>query len=319
MGSMRRIATALWAMSWLAGPTLAQNVPNSTDLNTLDLTVRYRVRAVYFAPSDRPFPPGIRERLDTWVRLARNFFREEMALHGHLNSAGRGKTFVIDQTGDGLWNVVFMAGQHPASYYQGFESPADPWAVGGACLAEMYNRLPYDFHARNVTLYLFDTYTVDNENFRYTCNGGSGAEWEGEGTGYVIQGTHFLGPGFNTVALTLADQPALFFQEGLSPIRDWRWDGTRDLISRAELTSIYVGVPIHELGHAFSLGHVFEPPGNLMGGGFRYFGGRFGQPVASDHPTCLDADSAAFLDTEIMFNQPDPFDISASTHPLVWR
>lgn len=315
----RWLAGAVIALGVDAGSALAQSVPPPTDLSSLDLTVRHRVRAVHFAPSDRPFPPGIHGRLDALIRLTRQFYREEMARWGYLDSSGRGKTFVIDQADDGLWDVVFMVGQHPASHYQAF---AD---TGGACLSEIFARIPAAFHNDNVTVYFYDTFTVQGDTFAHTGNGGSGAPWEGEGAGYVLQGTHFLGAGFDTVAIDPADQAALFLDTAPSGIRDYAWNGQHRLLTRGEFASTYLGVPIHEIGHAFYLGHVFSDTdgdgveNNLMGNGFRRFGGRYGMPGPDAHPTILAPESAAQLDTALMFNQPDPFDISASTHPLVWR
>ncbi|MBN1478551.1 hypothetical protein JXA47_17490 [Candidatus Sumerlaeota bacterium] len=312
-------------MLGFASALAAQSVPEPTDLATLDLTVRHRVRTVYFAPSDRPFPPGIRERLDTWIRLTRQFYRDEMDYWGYRNEDGRGKTFVIDQAPDGMWDVVFMVGEHDAAHYQSFENPGDPWAVGGECLGEILSRLPAVFHNDNVTLYFFDTFEVEGESIRYTCNGGSGAPWEGEGAGYVLQGTHFLGAGFQTVALRPADQAEIFMQTESSGIREIRWDSQTLLLTRGEFASTYFGVPVHEIGHAFYLDHVFTDTdgdgveNNVMGNGFRRFGGRFGMPGPDEHPTILSPENAAELDTAIMFNQEDPFDISAVGSHYLWR
>ncbi|KAA0230760.1 hypothetical protein EDM76_11330 [bacterium] len=231
-----------------------------------------------------------------------------------------GNAQVIDtMVNDGLWDVVFMVGQHPASHYQAFSD------TGGACLSEIFARIPAAFHNDNVTVYFYDTFTVQGDTFAHTGNGGSGAPWEGEGAGYVLQGTHFLGAGFDTVAIDPADQAALFLDTAPSGIRDYAWNGQHRLLTRGEFASTYLGVPIHEIGHAFYLGHVFSDTdgdgveNNLMGNGFRRFGGRYGMPGPDAHPTILAPESAAQLDTALMFNQPDPFDISASTHPLVWR
>jgi hypothetical protein len=141
----------------------------------------------------------------------------------------------------------------------------------------------------------------------------------------VLQGTHLLGVGFHTVALSPAEQAEIFMQTKPSGIRDIRWDGQTQLLTRGEFASTYFGVPIHVLGYAFHLDRVFTDTdgdgveNNVMGNGFRRFGGRFGMPGPDEHPTILSPESAAALDTAIMFNQEDPFDTSAVGSPYLWR
>src|SRR3989344_9475070 len=58
--------------------------PTETDLNSLDLAAKKRVRGVYFIPSDREFPPGIQERLNAFIDITQDFYREEMEKYGYL-------------------------------------------------------------------------------------------------------------------------------------------------------------------------------------------------------------------------------------------
>jgi hypothetical protein len=306
------LALMLGCTAWLS----AQSVPEPTDLSTLDLTVRHRVRAVYFVPSDRSFPPGIRERLDTWVRLARQFYRDEMDYWGYRNEDGRGKTFVIDQADDDLWDVVFMEGEQPASFYHA--SPNNRGSAGGECMHEILGRLPTAFHNDNVTIYFYDTWVVEDGGIQHTGNGGTGAAWEGEGAGWMLQGTHFLGVGFWTVALDPRNQASMFLDTQSTGITGLCWDNTRRELTRGEFASIYFGAAVHELGHTFYLDHVFTDSdgdgveNNVMGNGFRRFGGRFGMPGPDAFPTILSPENAAELDTAIMFNQDDPFDTAGA-------
>lgn len=290
----------------------AQGVPEPTDLSTLDLTVRHRVRGVLFVPNDRTVPPSIHQRLDTWVRIAQQFFRDEMARYGYLDENGRGKTFVIDEGPDGLWNVVVMIGEHPTHCYRSDQN--DRGGAGGECMFEFYNRLPREFHNDNVALYFYDTFGVTNGHVQHSGNGGMGAEWEGEGAGWVLQGTHVFGNGFWTVATDPRLQASIFSQTQPSGLIDYLWDGTRRELTIGEYASTSFGVPIHELGHAFYLDHIFTDTdgdgveNNLMGNGFRRFGGRFGMRGPDAAPTILAPESAAQLNESLMFNQIDPFD-----------
>jgi hypothetical protein len=56
-----------------------------------------------------------------------------------------------------------------------------------------------------------------------------------------------------------------------------------------------------------------------MGNGFRHFGGRYGMPGPDASPTILAPESAAQLDNALMFNQVDPFDVSAVRNGMLWR
>jgi hypothetical protein len=275
--------------------------PQPTDLSSLDLSLRAHVRAVYFTPSDRPFRACAGEHLDQYIRIARTFFRDEMRAEGRTKADGSGKTFRYESGADGRWRVVFLRGEHDAAHYQSQPDPA------GAALAEMIARLPQAFHNNNVTVYVYDLAVVEDRRVHYSGNGGSGAPWEGEGAGYVLQGAHFLGMGFDTLATRIEDQAARFEQSELSGIEDWSADGTWRELTRGEYASNMVGAAVHELGHAFYLEHVFtdyDGDGievNLMGNGFRRFGGRFS--LRGPQPfTRLGRESATSLDAAHLFN-----------------
>ncbi len=273
-----------------------------TDVATLDLSVTREVRAIYFVPSDRPFRNCLAERLDTFATLAQNFYRDEMAVEGYRSADGAGKTFALDAAADGRWNVVYMVGQHDAAWYQAQTDPP------GAAMAEMFARVPAGFHERNVTLYVYDLAVVTARRIQFSGNGGSGAPWEGEGSGYVLQGAHFLGLGFETVATDPAAQAALFEQTADAGVDDWNGDQVFGALTRGQYASTYVGAALHELGHAFYLEHTFvdhDGDGietNVMGHGFRRLSGRYS--AAGYRPaTGLGADSAAALDRALLFNR----------------
>ncbi len=274
-----------------------------TPLAGLDLGVTRQVRAIYFTPSDRPFADCVGERLDVFAHLAQDFFRDEEGAHGYLGADGEGRTFALDTAADGSWNVVYMIGEHPAAYYQG---QAD---APGAAMAEMFARVPASFHERNVTLYIYDLAVVADRTIRFSGNGGSGAPWEGEGTGYVLQGAHFLGlPGFSTLATDPAGQAAMFVQPGDAGVDDYNGDQAFGPMTRGQYASTYVGAALHELGHAFYLDHTFTDHDgdgietNLMGNGFRRLGGRY-HPGSYQPATELGPDHAAQLSAAYMFQR----------------
>lgn len=273
-----------------------------SDLSTLDIGLTQRVRAVYLTPADRPFRTCIDEQLQTWVKLAQAFYRDEMAANGFVDvSTDQGKTFKYEQRLDGSWPVVYMVGERTAAEYQ-----AEPDAAGAA-MAEMIRRIPVAFHNNNVTNYFYDTAAIVDGGVRYSGNGGSGAPWEGEGAGYVLQGVHFLGMGFDTLAIDSSDQDAVFDNATPSGITDWSIQGEWRQLTRGEYASNMIGASIHELGHAFYLGHVFDDydgdgiESNLMGNGFRRFAARYDNAWPNP-PTTLGAVQAAELNRAVMFN-----------------
>lgn len=274
-----------------------------TDLTTLRLDVRATVRGVYFAPRDRAWRPCVNEHLDAYVRIARDFFRDELRAEHIVNADGQGKTFRYETRADGRWRVVYMRGERDAAWYQSQSDPA------GAAMAEILRRIPETFHRENVTVYVYDLAVVEARRVRFSGNGGSGAPWEGPGAGYVLQGAHFLGMGFNTLASRAQDQPARFLDGVSSGIEDWTVTGEWRVLTRGEYASNMVGAAVHELGHAFYLEHVFTDydgdgiETNLMGNGFRRFGGRF-TPQGPQPHTRLGRESAAALGGALLFNPP---------------
>ncbi len=266
------------------GEVLVTDLPTpiATALQGRDWSRTAVVRGVYFTPSDRPFRPGLREKLHAWATMARQFFKEEMAVAGYTNAEGEGRTFELEAAADGLWDVVFMVGDQPASHYQAHPTSGD---AAGEALAEVFRRLPSEAHRDAILVYFYDTHEVSGRGLIHTGQGGSAAPWMGEGAGYALIGAHVFGVGFETVSLegvgVEPSQAALFEASLDSGFDDWDGMGAFGPLSRGGWASTYIGAAVHELGHAFGLEHVFGDEdgdgveNNLMGNGFRRFGARW--------------------------------------------
>lgn len=295
------IVLSLLALALARGGTAEEPFPCletvPTDLGSLDLSLKWHVRGIFIVPSDREFRDCLQERLTTWARMAQRFYREEMAFEGYRDASGQGKTFRFETDEEGRWKVVLMRGQHEAAWYQ----ERYTW-IGGAVLDEMYLGLPYLFKLDNVVMYMYDTVEVGVRSFQYSGQVGGGFLCCG---GYVHQGSHFLGLGFNTLAVRVEDQRAIFEDTTPSGLGD----------TRAQCASTCVGGAIHELGHAFGLGHFlvdYDGDGienNIMGNGFRRFAGRYTQLDYVPY-TQLGWECAELLDGAVMFNQARALTIS---------
>jgi hypothetical protein len=294
------------------GGTLAATspcaAPQPTDLSKLDLGVKHRVRCVWFTPSDRPLRTCLQERLDVFFRMAQRSFQEEMAREGFLDAWGQGKTFPFEMDAAGRWKVVYMVGEQPASWYWAQWEGTFP---GTPAFHEMNRRLPLEFARENVVLYIYDLVVMEGNRLFYCGQGGSGAPWSGEGAGYTLQGAHIFGVGFDTVATSIDEQGAMFEQTESSGLPDYDGNGSLHILTRGEYASTDLGAGIHELGHAFYLGHIFDDydgdgiETNLMGNGFRRFSGRY-TPKGYLPPTGLGPVQASELDAAVLFNEGTP-------------
>ncbi len=301
----------VWAL--IAGsPAGAVDAPcrpvEPTDTSTIDTTVKYRVRGVYLAPSDRPFRNCLADRLDVFIRIAQRFFQEEMAAEGYRDRWGQGKTFPFEMDSEGHWKVVFLRGEHETSWYHEQWEQLYP---GTKAFEEMARRHGPNFGVDNVVIYMYDLATFENGGVQFAGQGGGGTPWVSAASGYTLQGSHFLGIGFDTVATRIDDQPAMFERSAPSGITDFDGNYYRHVLNLGEYSSTNVGAAVHELGHAFYLGHDFADydgdgiENNMLGQGFRRISGRYNEKGYLP-PSRLGPLQAGEADRAILFNQGLP-------------
>ena len=169
-----------------------------------------------------------------WTRTTRSRWissKKRWLEYGYTDpNTGLGKTFAVERNNAGDWAVVYMIGEHDSAYYQQgdidlFEGEPIIW-WGSMALREMTRRLPPEFKRDNVVIYIYDQAVFGGEELHFSGQGGSGAPWEGEGAGYVLQGAHFLaGDGFYTLATRLEDQVEHFEWPESAGVRDWSPEG----------------------------------------------------------------------------------------------
>ena len=245
----------------------------------------YRVRLAYIVPSDRKPRPGYAETIRELALATREFYADQMERHGlgrktfrlerdpengepvvHLIEAGRTAAGIAGRPGGG-----YEVNDHWTHTIEAFEEGGfEPYAPGEAWL------LVVDTHAQ-----------LENGSLTQVTSQGDGrTRW---GLAMVDASTLVLG-----TEVRFSDHRNYHGRvlPGLGPhtLRrevSFPWYAGRAL---SNLAAVARGTVVHELGHAFQLGHVYLGDdvfnGVIMGNGFRGFRGyvnpkRF---AAEDHP-----------------------------------
>ena len=84
-----------------------------------DLQKEYKIRLVYFVPTDRQVKPGYREKCEVLMRVVADIYRREMKAHRHRTG---GLDFEFAK--DGRLKVHLVQAKHPSVFYTG-----DPFDV----------------------------------------------------------------------------------------------------------------------------------------------------------------------------------------------
>ncbi|MBT8185344.1 MAG: hypothetical protein KJN76_10925, partial [Eudoraea sp.] len=277
---------------------LEQAAERSISAKTFDKPI---VRVAYLIPSNRtPQPRGV-EALQLVVRKGLDFFKQEMTYNGHLP-----KTFRYETEADGetpLIQVVHIP-------------ETDAEIEGSSPIAHWSNMIN---SARNLGLTIWnrgEIWILVSESHRQQQDGSimaGGALGAGGGNaddaGVATMTSTFLTP-FAEGALT-NDQPydsKIIPEIGPYPLRQGISFSSFNGSTLSSIASVTLGAFLHELNHAFGVGHHdfrndrnFK--GNLMGNGFRGIRGHLYPERYPENYTRLAYATALALNTSHYFNE----------------
>ena len=222
-----------------------------------DLGKDYKVRLVYFVPSDRKVKPGYREKCAVLMRVVSDIFRREMKANGHKT---RGLDFEFAP--DGRLKVHLVNAKHPSAFYTG--EPFDVDRLLNSQQQEIWETTGY---SRNRPTLVFSE---------------AGAVAEARPVPHVYSGLACVSGDIfrdEVTASTIEEQLRYFMDPTLVP----KVAGSEKR-SRNKESQTSNGVLIHELGHIFGMLHDTRDPRNIMMRGYDHLGQMFDRKTAPSRP-----------------------------------
>jgi hypothetical protein len=219
-----------------------------------DLKRDYKVRLVYFVPSDREVKKNYRDKIDVLMRVVADIYRRDLKANGHKS---RGLDFEFDQNGKLV--VHLIKGKHNSIHYTG---------------------KPYKIDHFLKTTIAETTAQVGPPNHRacliFSEAGGiAEAQPAYPYCGFAMVSADMLRD--EVTATTIEKQIAWMFDD--TPVR--RVDGAQK-VPRKTATQVSNGVLIHELGHIFYLLHdTSDTKRNIMAYGYHQLGKMFDRRTAA--------------------------------------
>lgn len=222
-----------------------------------DLGKDYKVRLVYFVPSDRKVKPGYREKCAVLMRVVSDIFRREMKANGHKT---RGLDFEFAP--DGRLKVHLVNARQPSAFYTG--EPFDVDRLLNSQQQEIWETTGY---SRNRPTLVFSE---------------AGAVAEARPVPHVYSGLACVSGDIfrdEVTASTIEEQLRYF----MDPTLVTKVAGSEKR-SRNKESQTSNGVLIHELGHIFGMLHDTRDPRNIMMRGYDHLGQMFDRKTAPSRP-----------------------------------
>ena len=247
-----------------------------------DLKKNYKVRLVYFVPSDREMKPKYREKAEVLMRVLADVYRREMKTH---KQDTRGLDFEFGE--DGRLKVHLVKAKHPAVFYTG-----QPLEVNRLLNTQQQEIWEATGFSRNRPCLVFSE---------------AGAVAEARPLPQVFSGLACVSGDIfrdEVTATTIEEQIGKLMGHGDS--------GNK---SRSKESQTSNGVLIHELGHIFGMLHDTRDPRNIMMRGYDDLGKMFDPKTAAERPVRFSLAHARMAATTRFFSES--FDEQDSEPPRI--
>lgn len=267
-----------------------KKVPSKSSSNWIipppleDLKKDYKVRLVYFVPSDREVKKKFQEKAEVLMRVVAEVYRREMKAH-KLNTRGLDFEF-----GDnGRLQVHLVKAKNPAEFYTG-----KPFKVDRLLNTQQQEIWETTGFSRNRPCLVFSE---------------AGAVAEARPLPQVYSGLACVsGDIFSDHVTATSIEKQIAFLVGDA-------DSENNSTSRESQTSN--GVLIHELGHIFGMLHDTRDARNIMMRGYDKLGRMFDPETAKDRPVRFSLAHARMASATRFFNES--FDAKDTKPPRIQK
>ena len=275
-------ACAIFAGILLSSHLFAANTSEGTSRKKIippplkDLGKAYKVRLVYFVPTDKEAKPNYREKAEVLMRVVADVYRREMKANGQKT---RGLDFEFDE--DGKLKVHLVKGTHPSVFYTG--QPFDVDRLLQTQQQETWEKTGY------------------SRNRPTLCFSEAGAVAEAMPIPHIYSGFACVSGDIfrdEVTANTIEEQIENFFDE--TPIKKV---GGKDPVPRNRESQTSNGVLSHELGHIFGMLHDTRDPRNIMMRGYDNLGQMYDPQTAAKRPVRFSRGHSRMAAASRFFNE----------------
>lgn len=241
-----------------------------------DLGKPYKVRLVYFVPTDKEAKSNYQEKAEVLMRVVADIYRREMKANGQKT---RGLDFEFDE--DGKLKVHLVKGTHPSVFYTG--EPFNVDRLLNSQQQEIWEKTGY------------------SRNRPTLCFSEAGAVAEAMPIPHVYSGFACVSGDIfrpEVTANTIEEQIQNFMDT--TPVKKVGGTETRPRNKESQTSN---GVLSHELGHIFGMLHDTRDPRNIMMRGYDNLGQMYDPKTAGKRPVRFSRAHARMAGTSRFFNE----------------
>ena len=250
-----------------------------------DLGRDYKVRLIYFVPTDREVKPGYQKKAEVLMRVVADIYRREMKANGQNT---RGLDFEFDE--EGRLKVHLVKGKNPAVFYTG--EPFSEDRMFESHMNEITAAIPH-----RANLVFSETRGIAEALPQPDIFGGFA----------IVSGDVFR----DEITASTIEKQIGYFSDA-TPVR--KVEGAKQEPRKIE-SQVTNGVLIHELGHIFGMLHDSSKSENIMFYGYHKLGQMFAPNIAKERPVRFAPGHARIAAATRFLSEQ--FDESDSTPPVI--